>query len=56
MLTVMVLFSILLVLSFIVATVMGLIAVSPMLLLILCLPLIDYFVLKLIFGKKRKKK
>ena len=55
MLTVLVLFCVLLVLSFLVAVVTGLIAVSPILLLIICLPLIDYFVIKLIFGKKKKK-
>lgn len=56
MITVLVLFCMLLVLSFIVAIITGLVAVSPILLLILCLPLIDYFAFKLIFGKKRKKK
>lgn len=55
MLAVLTLFCVLLVLAFIVAVVTGLIAVSPILLLIICLPLIDYFVLKLIFGKKKKK-
>ena len=55
MLTVLILFCVLLVLAFIVAVVTGLIAVSPILLLIICLPLIDYFVLKLFFGKKKKK-
>ena len=55
MLTVLILFCVLLVLAFIVAVVTALIAVSPILLLIICLPLIDYFVLKLIFGKKKKK-
>ena len=55
MLTVLVIFSVLLVLAFVVAVIMGAIAVSPILLLIICLPLIDYFVIKLIFGKKKKK-
>ena len=55
MLTVLVLFCVLLVLAFVVAVVTGLIAVSPILLLIICLPLIDYFVFKMIFGKKKKK-
>ena len=55
MLTVLVLFCVLLVLAFVVAVVTGLIAVSPILLLIICLPLIDCFVLKMIFGKKNKK-
>ena len=55
MLTVLVIFCVLLVLAFLVAVVTGLIAVSPILLLIFCLPLIDYFVIKLIFGKKKKK-
>ena len=55
MLTVLVLFCVLLVLAFVVAVVTGLIAVSPILLLIICLPLIDCFVLKLIFGKKKNK-
>ena len=43
MLAVLTLFCVLLVLAFIVAVVTGLIAVSPILLLIICLPLIDYF-------------
>ena len=55
MLTVLVLFCVLLVLACVVAVVTGLIAVSPILLLIICLPLIDCFVLKMIFGKKKKK-
>lgn len=55
MLTILVLFCVLLVLAFIIAVVTGLIAISPMLLLIVCLPLIDYFVFKMIFGKKRRK-
>ena len=55
MLTVLVIFSVLLVLAFVVAVIMGVIAVSPILLLIICLPLIDYFVIKAIFGKKKKK-
>lgn len=55
MVTVMVLFCILLVLSFIAAVITGLIAISPGLLVIFALPVIDYFVFKLIFGRKRKK-
>ena len=55
MLTVLVLFCVLLVLAFVAAVVTGLIAVSPILLLIICLALIDCFVLKMIFGKKKKK-
>lgn len=55
MLTILVLFCVLLVLAFIVAVITGLIAVSPILLLIVCLPLIDYFVIKMIFGKRKKK-
>ena len=43
MLAVLTLFCVLLVLAFIVAIVTGLIAVSPILLLIICLSLIDYF-------------
>ena len=54
MLTVLVLFCVLLVLAFLVAVVTGLIAISPILLLIICLPVIDYFVIKIIFGKKKK--
>lgn len=56
MLTVLVLFCMLLVLAFIVAAITGLIAVSPVLLLIIALPMIDCFVIKLIFGKKKRKK
>lgn len=55
MLTVLALFCVLLVLAFLVAVLSGLIAVSPILLLIICLPLIDYFVIKLILGKTKKK-
>lgn len=36
------------------AIVAGLITVTPFVLLIMILPLIDYFVIKLIFGKKKK--
>lgn len=54
MLTVLVLFCVLLVVSFVVAVITGLIAISPVLLLIICLPIIDYFVFKRIFGKKKK--
>ncbi len=60
MLTVLVLFSVLfgalLVISFIVAVATGLIAISPLLLLVICLPVIDYFVIKLLFFGKKKKK
>lgn len=55
MVTVLVLFCLLLVAAFLAAVVTGLIAVSPVLLLIVSLPLIDYFVFKMIFGKKKKK-
>lgn len=54
MLTIMALFCILLVLSFIVAVITGVFAVSPWLVLLICLPLIDYFVIKGIFGRKKK--
>lgn len=56
MLTVLVLFCVLLVIAFVVAVFTGLIAVSPILLLIVMLPVIDYFVIKMIFGKKKKEK
>lgn len=55
MITVVVLFCILLVLSFIAAVMTGLIAISPILLVIFALPVIDYFVFKLIFGRRKKK-
>lgn len=55
MVTIMVLFCLLLVLSFIAAVVMGLVAISPWILLIISLPLIDYFVLKMVFKRKKKK-
>lgn len=55
MITVLILFCLLLVLAFVVAVITGIMAISPALLLIFALPLIDYFVIKLIFGKKKKK-
>lgn len=55
MLTVMMLFVMLLVLSFIVAVLWGLIAVSPMLLVIVGLLLMDIFVIKTIIKRKKTK-
>ena len=55
MLTILVLFCILLVLAFIVAVITGFIAVSPILLLIVLLSVVDVLVIKSIFGKKKKK-
>ncbi len=56
MITVLILFGVLLVLAFIVAVVWGLIAISPILLLIIVLPVIDFVLIKWIFGKKKTKK
>lgn len=56
MLTVLVLFCVLLVIAFVVAVITGLIAISPILLVVIGLPLIDILIFKLIFGKKKKKK
>lgn len=53
MLTLLVLFCILLVSAFIVAVIYGVVAVAPVLLLIIVLPVIDYFVIKNIFRKKK---
>ena len=33
----------------------GLIAISPVLLLLFCLPLLDYLMIKKVFGGKKKK-
>lgn len=55
MITLLVLFCVLLVLSFVVAVLMGIATVAPVLLIIICLPVIDYFGFKIIFGRKKKK-
>lgn len=58
MITILVIFCFMLVIAFLVAVITGLIAVSPILLLIICLPLVDYLVikgLKSIFKKEKKK-
>lgn len=55
MITVLVLFCLLLVVSFVAAVAIGFIAISPWLLLIFCFPVLDYFTFKLIFGRKKKK-
>lgn len=54
MITLLVLFCVFLVIAFIVCIITGLIAISPILLVILALPLLDWFVIKLIRGKKKK--
>lgn len=54
MITILVLFSVLLVMAFIVAVLTGILAVSPLLVLILALPLLDYFCIKCICKKKKK--
>lgn len=56
MITVTALFCVLLVLAFLIAIVTGLIVVSPIVLVIIALPLVDYFIIKAIFGKKKRKK
>lgn len=53
MLTLLVLFCLLLILAFICAVIWGIIAVSPILVAIIVLILVDYFVLKTILGKKK---
>lgn len=55
MLTVMVLFATLLVLAFIVAVLGGLIAISPALLIIICLPLIDILIIRSIIKSMKNK-
>lgn len=56
MITLVILFSFLLIFAFVVAVLMGILAVSPIVLLIIALPVLDILVFKLIFGKKRKNK
>lgn len=56
MLTTIGLFCVLLVLAFIMAVIAGAISLSPIVLTIIGMLLIDYFVFKLIFGRKKKKK
>lgn len=55
MITLVILFSFLLIFAFVVAVLMGILAVSPIVLLIIALPVLDILVFKLIFGKKKKK-
>lgn len=55
MITIMVIFCIFLVLAFIVAVLIGLIALSPGLLIIILLVALDVFMFKMIFSKKKKK-
>lgn len=55
MLTVLALFCIFIVLAFIVAVVIGIIAVSPIMLVLVCLAVLDYFLFKIVFGKGKKK-
>lgn len=55
MLTLLVIFGTLLILAFAAAVLMGIAAVAPAVLIIIALPLIDIFILKWIFGKKKKK-
>lgn len=54
MITILVLFCILLIFAFIVAVISGIISVSPIILLIIALPAIDYLVFKKIFCRKKK--
>lgn len=54
MITLMVIFCLFLMIAFIVAVLAGIVAIFPGLLLLVCLPIIDYFIFKLIFGKKKK--
>lgn len=54
MITLMVLFCVFLVIAFIVSVITGLIVISPALLLIILLPVLDYLVIKKIFGRKKK--
>lgn len=54
MITLLVLFLLPLVFMLIVALITGLIEVLPIVLVVISLPLIDYFVFKKIFGKKKK--
>ena len=54
MLTVLLLFCMLLVLAFVVAVLTGIIAISPLILIIIALPALDIMVLKKIFKKKKK--
>lgn len=55
MLTFMVLLIVFMIVAFAIAIINGLIALSPFLLILVMLPVVDYFVLKMIFGKKKKK-
>ncbi len=56
MVTIMVCCSIFLAIVAIAVVVSGLVALSPIFAVIVCLPLIDVLMLKLIFGKKKKRK
>lgn len=53
MITMLLIFCLLLVIAFIVAVIMGFVAVSPLALLIIIMVAVDYFVIKAIFGKKK---
>lgn len=59
MLTLVVILAVFMIIAFAVAIINGLIAISPLLLILVCLPVVDYFVLKglfkNLFGKKKKK-
>lgn len=54
MITLLVLVSVLILVVAIGLVAAGLIAVSPFLLLLLCLPLLDFFMIKRLFKKKNK--
>lgn len=54
MITIMIIFAVLLILAFLTAVFMGVVAVLPAVLLIIALPLLDYFVYRMIFKRKKK--
>lgn len=54
MLTILVLLTIFLIIGITVAIIAGMLAISPLLLIVFSLPVIDILVLKVIFGKKKK--
>lgn len=56
MITLLVLFCVLFILTVVGGVMAGIIAISPILVIVLCLPLIDYVVIKLILKKKKDKK
>lgn len=55
MLTFMAILIVFMMVAFFIAIIQGLIALSPILLILVLLPVIDYFVLKLIFKRRKKK-